>query len=111
MPNKTLLDVSDPVKTTPSQPSKVPKTGYSRGPARVNARPSTASMPEYLVTNPRAIMQKIAAIAGTSRTAVRPKILACRAGPTPRTNPLNRAAANTAVAVEEIGTTSTIAFS
>src|SRR6266446_945594 len=45
-PNSTFEDVSLPVSATPSQPINVPKNGKSQ-PVRVNARPKTASMPEY----------------------------------------------------------------
>src|SRR5438309_7541425 len=43
-PNSTLEAVSEPVSATPSQPSKVPKNGYST-PAPAKARPSVASIP------------------------------------------------------------------
>src|ERR1700750_3472948 len=42
LPNSTLEAVSDPVSATPSQPSKVPKKGYST-PVAANARPSVGS--------------------------------------------------------------------
>ena len=45
LPNRTLDDVSDPVSATPSQPSIVPKNGYST-PVPAKARPSVASSPE-----------------------------------------------------------------
>src|SRR3954452_24737051 len=35
LPKSTLLDVSEPVSATPSQPSIVPNTGYNHGPVRV----------------------------------------------------------------------------
>src|SRR3984957_6440676 len=50
-PNSTLDAVSDPVSATPSQPSRVPKNGYST-PAPANARPNVASIPEYRVKVP-----------------------------------------------------------
>src|SRR5246500_5561970 len=39
LPNSTFDAVSDPVSATPSQPSKVPKNGYST-PVAAKARPS-----------------------------------------------------------------------
>src|SRR5947208_8035826 len=45
LPKSTLEAVSDPVRATPSQPSKVPKNGYIQ-PVCAKARPSVASMPE-----------------------------------------------------------------
>src|SRR5438105_11413768 len=44
LPNNTFEAVSDPVSATPSQPSKVPKNGYST-PVLAKARPSVASNP------------------------------------------------------------------
>src|SRR6201999_1566037 len=41
LPNSTLDAVSDPVSATPSQPSNVPKKGYST-PVAAKARPSVA---------------------------------------------------------------------
>jgi len=45
LPNSTFDAVSEPVRATPTQPSKVPKNGY-RNPVCANARPSVASTPE-----------------------------------------------------------------
>src|ERR1700753_2184681 len=39
LPNRMLDDVSDPVSATPSQPSNVPKNGYST-PVAAKGRPS-----------------------------------------------------------------------
>src|ERR1041384_3285479 len=45
LPNRMLEAVSEPVSATPSQPSKVPKNGYS-APVLAKARPRVASVPE-----------------------------------------------------------------
>ena len=68
-------------------------------------------MPEYLVTKPRASMQKMATIAGTIRRTVPARSRAWVGGETPRSRPLRTAARKTAVPVEESGTMSTWAFS
>src|SRR5437868_11653584 len=52
-PNSTLDAVSEPVSATPSQPSNVPKNGYST-PAPAKAKPSVASRPEKRVRIGRA---------------------------------------------------------
>src|SRR3954464_2375629 len=44
LPNSTFDAVSEPVSATPSQPSSVPKNGYST-PVLAKARPSVASSP------------------------------------------------------------------
>src|SRR6478672_1962590 len=44
-PNSTLEAVSEPVRATPSQPSRVPKNGY-RTPVCEKARPRVESRPE-----------------------------------------------------------------
>src|SRR6476620_3614302 len=58
LPNSTLEAVSDPVSATPSQPSSVPKKGYST-PVAAKARPSVASTPESLVSVPMASIAEI----------------------------------------------------
>src|SRR6266481_9477036 len=50
-PNSTLEAVSEPVSATPSQPSKVPKNGYST-PVPAKASPRVASIPEKRVKVP-----------------------------------------------------------
>src|SRR5580700_1146962 len=65
-PNKTFDDVSLPVSATPSHPMYDPKNGNSQ-PVRVNASPSTASIPEYLVTYPNPNMHAIAITANLIR--------------------------------------------
>src|ERR1700726_3545184 len=51
LPNRTFDAVSEPVSGTPSQPSRVPKNGYST-PVAAKARPSVASMPDRRVSVP-----------------------------------------------------------
>src|SRR6266404_3723763 len=51
LPNRMFDAVSDPVSATPSQPSRVPKNGYST-PVAANARPSVASAPDRRVSVP-----------------------------------------------------------
>src|SRR3984957_10942646 len=58
LPNNTLEAVSDPVNATPSQPSSVPKNGYST-PVAAKARPSVASTPESRVNVPIASIAEI----------------------------------------------------
>src|SRR3954452_17036120 len=63
-PNSTFEAVSDPVSATPSQPSSVPKNGYST-PVAANASPSVASTPDSRVSVPIAsiaemVMREIA---------------------------------------------------
>ena len=53
LPNNTFDAVSDPVRATPSQPSNVPKKGYST-PVAAKARPSVASTPDRRVSVPMA---------------------------------------------------------
>src|SRR6478752_10134235 len=58
LPNRILDAVSDPVSATPSQPSSVPKKGYST-PVAANARPSVASTPDRRVNVPIANIAEI----------------------------------------------------
>src|SRR6266436_5317873 len=58
LPNRMLDAVSDPVVATPSQPSKVPKKGYST-PLAANANPSVASTPAKRVSVASATMAEI----------------------------------------------------
>src|ERR1700748_523325 len=58
LPNRMFEAVSDPVKATPNQPSKVPKKGYST-PLAAKARPSVASMPDSRVSVPIASIAEI----------------------------------------------------
>src|SRR4029077_5316905 len=68
-PKSAFDEVSPPVSATPSQPMYVPKKGNSQ-PVRVNAKPKTASMPEYRVTYPSPSMQDIAMTANLMRYTV-----------------------------------------
>src|SRR5258708_28396890 len=47
-PNRMFDAVSEPVRATPSQPSNVPKKGYST-PAPAKAKPSVTSRPDIRV--------------------------------------------------------------
>src|SRR5664279_5528769 len=58
LPNSTFDEVSDPVSATPSQPSSVPKNGYST-PVAAKARPSVASTPDSRVSVPIASIAEI----------------------------------------------------
>src|SRR6202163_1014303 len=58
LPNSTFEAVSDPVSATPSQPSSVPKKGYST-PVAANARQSVASTPDSRVRVPIASIAEI----------------------------------------------------
>src|SRR5260370_597355 len=86
LPNSALDDVSLPVSATPSQPRNVPKNGYAQ-PVRVNARPSTASSPEYRVTYPSPSMNEIAITARRMRTSVCQKTFPIRTGDKPSNSP------------------------
>src|SRR5713101_2326782 len=110
LPNNAFEEVSLPVSATPSQPRNVPKNGYSH-PVRVNASPSTASIPEYRVTNPSPSMNEIATTANLIRTKVRQKILASSAGATPSKVPVKIAAMKQAEPVAESQLKSNFAFS
>src|SRR5579862_3968802 len=100
LPKRVLADVSLPVRATPSHPRKVPKNGYSQ-PVRVNAKPSTASSPEYRVTYPRPSMNEMATIARRMRTSVLQKIIINCKGRRPSNNPEMIAARKHAVPVAE----------
>src|ERR1700724_4678942 len=58
LPNRMFEAVSEPVSATPSQPSRVPKKGYST-PVAANARPSVASTPDSRVKVPIASIAEI----------------------------------------------------
>src|SRR6266702_1965344 len=100
LPNNAFDEVSLPVSATPSHPRNVPKKGNSH-PVRVNARPSTASRPEYRVVYPRPSMNEIAMTASFMRFSVDQKILASWTGPTPRARPAMIAAMKHPVPVAE----------
>src|SRR5260221_589894 len=90
-PNSAFEEVSLPVSATPSHPINVPKNGKNQ-PVRVNARPSTASIPEYRVTYPNPSMHDIAIIANRMRYTVFPKIWKSLLGFNPRMVPASSAA-------------------
>src|ERR1700750_356943 len=71
LPKSTLEAVSDPVSATPSQPSKVPKKGYST-PVAANARPSVASTPDSRVRVPIASIAEIVISEMAQTFSVRP---------------------------------------
>src|SRR5213078_4703551 len=71
LPNRMLEAVSDPVSATPSQPSSVPKKGYST-PVAANARPSVASTPESRVKVPIASIAEIVISEYAHNLTVRP---------------------------------------
>src|SRR5260370_32170772 len=85
-PNSTLDAVSEPVSATPSQPSSVPKKGYST-PAPANARPSVASMPENRVNVPIASMAEMVISENAQTLMVRPYSTTSLAGENPMTKP------------------------
>src|SRR6202011_894816 len=58
LPKRMFDAVSEPVSATPSQPSSVPKKGYST-PVAANARPSVASTPDSRVSVPLASIAEI----------------------------------------------------
>ena len=89
-PKSTLDDVSDPVSATPSQPSKVPKNGYST-PACAKARPRMLSVPEYLVTYPSASIAEIVSREGPMRFNVARYARAISGGRQPISSPASSA--------------------
>src|SRR6266436_3572585 len=58
LPNRMFDAVSEPVSATPSQPSSVPKNGYST-PVAANASPRVASTPDNRVKVPIASIAEI----------------------------------------------------
>src|ERR1051326_5878678 len=100
LPKSAFEEVSLPVSATPSQPRKVPKNGKNH-PVCVNARPNTASVPEYLVTKPNPSMAEIATTANRMRFNVWKKIRMSCPGDTPRIKPPTSAAKKHPVPVAE----------
>src|SRR5258705_13760216 len=100
LPNNAFDEVSLPVSATPSQPRNVPKNGKNH-PVCVNARPKTASVPEYLVTKPSPSMAEMASTAKRIRNNVAPKTFTNFAGRTPRISPPTMAARKQPVPVAE----------
>src|SRR6266571_5461863 len=100
LPKRAFDEVSLPVSATPSQPRNVPKNGYNQ-PVRVKASPSTASSPEYRVTNPSPSMNEIAIIASRMRTKVCQNLFISRIGLIPSSSPETMAAKKQPVPVAD----------
>src|SRR5713101_7501988 len=100
LPNSAFEEVSLPVRATPNQPRNVPKNGKNQ-PVCVNARPKTASVPEYRVTNPSPSIPEIASTANRIRKTVCPNNRISFIGPTPRIVPPTMAARKQPVPVAE----------
>src|SRR3978361_1133400 len=86
LPNSTLEAVSEPVSATPSQPSSVPKNGYST-PVAAKARPRVASTPDSRVSVPIASIADIVISEIAQSLRVRPYSASSRPGPTPIRKP------------------------
>src|SRR3954466_2806037 len=82
LPNSTLEAVSDPVSATPSQPSSVPKNGYST-PVAAKARPSVASTPDSRVSVPIASIAEMVISEIAQSLMVRPYSPSSFAGDSP----------------------------
>src|SRR5437763_11407517 len=93
LPNSTLEAVSDPVSATPSQPSSVPKNGYST-PVAANASPSVASTPDSRVSVPIASIAEIVISEVAQILMVRPYSAIRLAGDRPIRKPEMIAAIN-----------------
>src|SRR4051794_17107924 len=100
LPNSTLEAVSDPVNATPSQPSSVPKNGYST-PVAANARPSVASTPERRVRVPIASIAEIVISEIAQTLMVRPYSPSSLAGDRPIRTPETIAAISMPVPVKD----------
>src|SRR5260370_41877804 len=72
LPNKAFDEVSLPGRATPNHPRKGPKNGKNH-PAWVNARPKTASVPEYRGTKPGQSRPEIAKPPNRMRHSIYPK--------------------------------------
>src|SRR6202142_4210361 len=86
LPNRMFDDVSDPVSATPSQPSRVPKKGYST-PVAANARPSVASTPDSRVRVPIASIAEIVISETAHSLMVRPYCATILTGEKPDRKP------------------------
>src|SRR3954451_18590835 len=100
LPNSTLEAVSDPVSATPSQPSSVPKKGYST-PVAANARPSVASTPDSRVRVPIASIAEIVISEIAHTLMVRPYSPSSLAGDSPMRKPEMIAAISMPVPVND----------
>src|SRR6185437_78658 len=100
LPNRMFDAVSDPVSATPSQPSKVPKNGYST-PVAAKARPSVASMPDSRVKVPIASIAEIVIREYAQSLMVRPYSLTILPGDRPMMKPAMIAAISMPVPVND----------
>ncbi len=100
LPNSTFEAVSDPVSATPSQPSSVPKKGYST-PVAAKARPSVASTPDSRVSVPIASIAEIVISEIAHSLMVRPYSASNRAGEKPTRKPEMIAAISMPVPVKD----------
>src|SRR6201746_1149388 len=100
LPNSTLEAVSEPVSATPSQPSSVPKKGYST-PVAANARPSVASTPDRRVSVPIASIAEIVISEIAQTLRVRPYSATSLAGEKPISEPEMMAAISMPVPVKD----------
>src|ERR1043165_1159473 len=100
LPNSTLDAVSDPVSATPSQPSSVPKNGYST-PGAANARPSVASTPDSRVRVPIASIAEMVISEIAHTLMVRPYSPSSLAGDSPIRMPEMIAAISMPVPVKD----------
>src|SRR3954453_335951 len=100
LPNSTLEGVSDPVSATPSQPSSVPKNGYST-PVAANARQRGASPPDSRVKVPIASIAEIVISEMAHTLMVRPYSPSSLAGDSPIRKPEMIAAISMPVPVKE----------
>src|SRR3954471_13938332 len=100
LPNRMFDAVSDPVNATPSQPSSVPKKGYST-PVAAKARPSVASTPESRVNVPIASIAEIVISEIAHSLMVRPYSPIILAAPKPASRPETIAAINMPVPVND----------
>src|SRR5712671_3641730 len=100
LPNRMFDAVSDPVSATPSQPSRVPKKGYST-PVAANARPSVASTPERRVSVPIASIAEIVISEIAQSLMVRPYSAIILVGEKPIRKPETIAAISMPVPVND----------
>src|ERR1700690_1780550 len=100
LPNRMFDAVSDPVSATPSQPSSVPKKGYST-PVAANARPSVASTPDNRVSVPIASIAEIVISEIEHSLMVRPYSAIILAGEKPARKPEMMAAISMPVPVND----------
>src|ERR1700724_2695040 len=100
LPNRMFEAVSEPVSATPSQPSRVPKKGYST-PVAANARPSVASTPDSRVNVPIASIAEIVISEIAHSLMVRPYSATILTGEKPASKPEMIAAISIPVPVND----------